>query len=319
MRRSAGFFMVFAPLGLLLIVHPQARADIVQINVPGNFSSPTSLTYDVPDPSDPTGQTIIHNWLNPYRIDVTDTSVPPPWPQTTFPALSCDDYSGALYGGEEIYASKATLAQLASNGFTQWDPTTDTGQKFAGDQTYANLNPPSSDSGRVYTTEDQYVAASLIANYIWENYRSPSFDLVTDENLTYALWTIFNPSDLSDNTDPIPSSVPFDAATVEATMFSYLDEDYVALRTDDGVSVPNEIFYTPCGPGSEGGCYYDPTDTADTGVNSGQELIGEGAGTTQVRIITKTTPEAPVLASLAFELPLAFGGILLLRRRMRRQ
>jgi len=321
MRTASSIFCALALTGLALVVPRSARADVVQMTVYGNQPAGGS-DYQFQPPDAPTGTWPSTLWMNPYAINVAGNEAL---------AMSCDDYNGSLTqgngpteSGPPWFSNSASFQTLYDGGFAPWNGTT--GVKFQGSQTYAGYG---GDGTTEYTILEQYAAAAIIANQVFQAYNwggtgaIPNYTPNFAVTMTYAEWGVFNPA--STFTDPVypvsgaswNAELPEGGDTVidaaENEMMSVLN--YVAFTLDSGgvVSVPNVTVYTPCGPGDAGGCYFDPNNPDVTGVNSGQELIGPGTlGTVEVKI--EGTPEASSLTFLAFEWFALAGGLLLLRR-----
>ena len=247
-------------LGALLLMQPLARADVeVWYNGGGSYSDQYVLSPYILSSSPIPGSS------NPY-------------PSSTL-ALSCDDFATELQS--PWYASQSDLQTAISTGFTN--------QKF-----HAPVTGP---DHVTYSVEAQYLAAAILGTDIFQNYLA--WDAAgeptgkpLDQQYSYALWGIFDPTALS------AAYAPASATTLAE---STLSQVATALNTHNTAfldSISDVQIWTPT------------TDPKYGFVNS-QEFITAGTSTINIAV---PAPEGSSLIFLAFDLLVLFAGAFLVRK-----
>ena len=215
-------------------------------------------------------------YTNPYTFSVTQNGT------TTYPVLlSCDDFYNDVYLGESWTAYETTLSSIESETSIN---NTLYFSSFTGGT--AQTNPSVQAQIQGYE-EVAYLAAKLFYDNSANNYGTAAAG-----QLSYAIWDIFDPELLANNTQGLS------LADLNAAKADVLEaQNYVA----SGGVVGNAIFYTPlCGS----------TVCKPSNTSAPQEFVGVLSNNQGLPM-----PEPQMLALLLVDLGVVLAALLFWRRR----
>lgn len=271
-------------LGTLILLQPTAMADPIAMWLTNS----------------PAGANMGGVYTSPYQFEVYDMSGQSGF---SFPLLACDDFTTDISFHDEWLAHESTLAQVTD---------TPPPQKFPGgtvtdpDPAYTSL------AGTVYTAEELYFAAGVLADELLE---LPQADTTEQGYYSYAIWQIFDPKAYKGLNEAYTN---LDYAGNNWAISTVMESALALALANKGD--PSKLnftldIYTAC----------SDRDNTAVMITSPSQLptcgaVGNGSGGSQEFLgipnpQPDAVPEASAVAFLPFDLLALFGGIFLVRKR----